>query len=80
MTIISPIGFWSSLIGAIGSVILFFCAIPALIDTGGKGFLLLEQEDHTEKAKIVLYKRWARFGIACIVASYLLQLCPCIRL
>lgn len=70
--------FWlavaASTSGMAGTALVFFFGVPRQTDTGGRGYLVLEQEDEGEKARIRHFKRLGNLGLALIFVSFLLQL------
>lgn len=60
--------------GFLGTCLVFFFGVPKVIDTGGKGAILLEQEDEEEKLKIKKYKFLGNLGLGLIALGFLLQL------
>jgi hypothetical protein len=64
----------SSMVGLAGTILIFRYGIPQQSDTGGKGFICLEEEDEEEKQKIKRCKWLGAVGLMLIALSYILNI------
>jgi hypothetical protein len=61
-------------VSILGTVLVFFFGIPPKIDRQGHSYLLLEQDDESEKAKARRYDSWSRTGLVLLILGFALQL------
>lgn len=70
MQIVSAAGVLLSVVGTIG---LFYFGVPGRTDLTGHGVLLIEETDHREVARTVLYRRIARVALVFAIVGGALQ-------
>ena len=64
----------SSILGFIGSILLFCFGLPPRVSEGGVGYLILEQQDEKEAKKYKIYKKIGYIGIIFISLSFLVEI------
>ncbi len=61
----------SSILGFIGSILLFCFGLPPKVSEDGVEYLILEQQDEKETKKYKLYKKLGQVSIIFISLSFL---------
>lgn len=56
-----------------GALLLFKFGLPEVISRSGSIYLILEQKDDNEKNKALVYDRFGKVGLICLILGFILQ-------